>query len=207
MDTAEALAGLLGAQELTALGPERVEALLADGPLVRLVLDGRGKPAAAVCLLRVAARPEVLWQRIRALDDLPRLVQMMEAVDRLPPLPDGGEQVRVRLRFHLAFFSVRFHFVARLTREEGRALTLDFLSGKVRDVRIRLETAPLGEDGCVLRTHVGFDPFSMGWLAGIFLRHHPEIEWGVHTGAVLSVAQAARALAEAAALAPEAKRV
>ncbi|HOX42527.1 MAG TPA: SRPBCC family protein [Myxococcota bacterium] len=193
MDPLGYLDGLAG---LGAADAEGLAASLGPGPLLRVRLDPRGHPAAATCLLRVGAPPARLWRRIRDLDGLPKLVEMMEAVDRLPPLADGGEQVRVRLRFHLAFLSVRFHFTARVTRQEGRWLQLTFLEGKVRDVLIRLETTPLGADGCLLRTHIAFDPRSLGWLLNVFLRHHPEIEWGVHAGAALCVAQAARALAE-----------
>jgi hypothetical protein len=190
----EHLTGLsgLGAGEAAALADG-----LGPGPLVRVLVGPGGRPAAAACLLRVHAPPERLWRRIHDLEGLPRLVEMMEAVDRLPPLADGGERVRVRLRFHLAFLSARFHFTARVTREAGRRLQLSYLEGKVRDVLLWLETAPLGADGCLLLTHVGFDPRSLGWLVNVFLRHHPEIEWGVHSGAALCVAEAARALAEA----------
>ncbi len=192
-------------ESLAGVAPEALAPALAKGPLVRVELSPRGRPAGASCLLRVAAPPARLWSRIRDLEGLPRLVEMMEAVDRLPPLPDGAERVRVRLRFHLAFLSVRFHFVARVAREEGRLLELTYLEGKVRDLRIRLETAPWGEAGCLLLCRIAFDPFSMGWLANVFLRHHPEIEWGVHAGAALCVAEAARALGEGAVARPAEK--
>ena len=44
--------------------------------------------------------------------------------------------------------------------------------------------------------YVGFDQTSLGWLVKIFIRHHPEIDWGVHAGSTMSISSSVRKAAE-----------
>ena len=61
------------------------------------------------------------------------------------------------------------------------------VSSPVKDAYIDIEVAPVTDELSILRCAVGFDPLALGWLVKVFLRHHPEIEWGLHTGSVMSI--------------------
>mgnify|MGYP006284131603 CR=1 FL=1 len=171
-------------------------ALAGRGPLVRIRTDARNRPRGATCLLGAAAPVERIWSGLRDLGALPQLIEMVESLHRLPAEHGQPERVLVRLRFKIAIFSTRFDFTASIERAEGRWLELRYLAGKVRDLLIRLELAAVDAGHSLLLCRVDFDPQSLGWLANIFIRHHPEIEWGIHAGSAVSVAQAARQLAE-----------
>jgi len=169
---------------------ERLRAALAEGTLIHLRYR-HDRPRAAVSLTRVQAP---LAQTARVAGDVfgfPKLIQMMDSVKRVGQSPHGPELVRVNLRFRIAFFRVGFYFVATHERE-AHITRLRYQSGKLRDVNIDVETAPLGDNETLLRVMTAFDPRSLGWLTNTFLKHHPEIEGGVHGGAVMSIADGAR---------------
>jgi hypothetical protein len=190
MDIQAAMDGLRG-QDANAL-----HAQLKKGPLIRVDSYSSGRPSSATCLMAIPAPAGSVWTRIRGLDALPALIEMVESLTSLPPGPQGEELVHVKLRFKITIFTARFDFVARIERQDEHRLELIYHSGKVHDLRICFELAPVSADSSVLLCRVGFDPRSLGWLANIFIRHHPEIEWGIHAGSALSVAQAARTLAQ-----------
>jgi ribosome-associated toxin RatA of RatAB toxin-antitoxin module len=184
---------------LHSLKDESVEELataLAEGPLVRLFNRADGKPRAASGLVLVQAPPERVWECIRDMRSLQRFIEMVESLRVLPPGPSGEELVRVNLRFKIAIFSARFHFVARVAREEDSRVELTYHSGKVRDLAIRLEVAKVPGNRTILHCLVQFDIHSLGWLVNIFVRHHPEIEWGIHAGSAMSIAESVRKMAE-----------
>ncbi len=186
----EALASLEG------ISAEGLPEALASGPLLRLLFDGE-RPRAAAALMAVAAPAEVLWSIVGDIDRFPKLIRMVHSVRHLDPTPAGVDVVEVNLRFKLAFFSTKFDFVATRETTGERRVEVHYLRGKVRDVVIEIEVLELDAEHSVLRCHVGFDPLALGWLVKIFLRHHPEIEWGLHTGSVMSITSAACAAAEA----------
>jgi hypothetical protein len=186
IEALDSLAGLDGAKL-----PDGLEA----GPLLRLIYRG-GRPRAAAALVLVKAPADVLWGIVGDIDRFPKLIRMVHSVRHLPPTPEGVQVVRVNLRFKVAFFSTKFDFVATRREVGERRVEVYYLSGKVRDVAIEIEVLPVSEDRSVLRCHVGFDPLSLGWLVKVFLRHHPEIEWGLHTGSVMSITSAACEAAE-----------
>ena len=122
---------------------------------------------------------------------------MVDAVKNEAPSADGRPVVRVNLKFKVAFFGVRFHFIATHERNESQMCArLRYAGGRIRDLAIDVEVAGLGDDRSLLRCHVGFDPTSLGWLVKAFLKHHPEIEGGLHAGSVMAIADAGRDLAE-----------
>jgi ribosome-associated toxin RatA of RatAB toxin-antitoxin module len=172
-------------------------ALLADGPLIRVHCLPEGKPRAASSAQLVQAPAEVVWGVLADVTRFPSFVHMVDSVKVLPPGPAGEERVQVNLRFKISLFSARFDFLARVKREPDRWVELAYESGKVRDLAIRLEVAPVDAERSALLCVVGFDQTSLGWLVKIFIRHHPEIDWGVHAGSTLSIAASIRQAAEA----------
>jgi len=175
---------------------EELTPLLSAGPLVRIFTRADGKPLEASGMVMVQAPPERVWSCIRDMRSLQRFIQMVESLRMLPPGPQGEELLRVNLRFKIAIFSARFHFVARVERDEGRRVELTYHSGKVRDLTIRFELAPAPQGQTILLCLVRFDIHSLGWLVNIFVRHHPEIEWGIHAGSAMSIADSVRRMAE-----------
>ncbi len=175
-------------------GSDLAEPLRA-GPLLRLHYRD-GHPRAASALMLVNASADLLWDIVGSIERFPKLIRMVGGVRHLPPTPEGLEVVHVELRFKIAFFGTKFDFVATREFIGDRRVELRYLRGKVRDAYIDVEVAPISETQSALRCKVGFDPFSLGWLVKIFLRHHPEIEFGLHAGSVMSIVQAGCEAAE-----------
>ncbi len=121
---------------------------------------------------------------------------MLDSIKPLPAGPNGEERFRANLCFKIAIFSVRFHFAVNVRRESNRLLELSYHAGKVRDLLIRLQLQSEQAESTILQCRVRFDIYSLGWLVNLFVKHHPEIEWGIHPGSALSIAQAVRRLAE-----------
>ena len=154
-----------------------------------------GRLMAASGLFRVRAPVDHLWTIAGDIDKFPELIPMVHSVRHLPRTPAGDEVVRVQLKFRLAFFSVKFHFVGSFHTGPWRT-EIRFIEGSVEDVSIHMEVAPVDAQTSMLRCHVGFDPRTLGWLVKAFLKHHPEIEGGVHPGSVMSIGMAAKEAAE-----------
>ena len=75
--------------------------------------------------------------------------------------------------------------------DEGRAMELRYVEGEPRDLRIRHEVHDASVEGAsVLFTTVSFDALSLGFLAKYFLKHHPEIRFGVFPGSALTLSDA-----------------
>ncbi|MFT7622198.1 MAG: putative membrane protein [Myxococcota bacterium] len=183
-------------QSLANADVESLLPLLQGGPVLQLAYHA-GHPTGATGLFDVHAPVDTLWRTAGHIERFPDLIAMVDSTKPLPRTRSGQEAVRVTLRFKLAFFSVKFHFDAAVTRDEsGHRMELHWLAGNVKDVVIRAEAVPVSDDRCVLLVHVGFDPLSLGWLVKAFLKHHPEIEGGVHAGAVVTLGMAAGEQAE-----------
>jgi hypothetical protein len=163
------------------------------GPLVQVRLGPSGLPAAARAAGRIAAPPERVWATITDVESYARHVPMMTRVRQ------QGERVTVDLGFKVALFSVGFHFVAELRRDDaGRTLALHGISGEPRDLRLSFVVEPFDGDPSATLLHTGgeFDPLSVGWLAKYFLKHHPEIQVGMFPGVALSLLGAMKKAAE-----------
>lgn len=182
-------------ESLDGVDAERLETALGAGPLLRVICR-EGRPQAASLLQLVEAPADLVWAHIGEMERFPEFVNMIRSVEQLGPGNNGGELVKVNLRFKISLFSAKFDFIGEVKRGPGTRLDIDYHDGKVRDVAIQLEVAPVSEQRSVLRCFVGFDQTSLGWLVRVFIRHHPEIDWGVHAGSVLSIASSAREAAE-----------
>lgn len=156
-----------------------------DGPLVHVLLGADGGPVGAVAArLLPASRDRVF----RVITDLERLAERVPMMDRAHL---DGNRVTVHLRFGIGLFSAKFSFKAERRVEDGRSLELRYLEGEPRDLRIRHEVHDASAAGAsVLFTTVTFDAFSLGFLAKYFLKHHPEIRFGVFPGSALTLSDA-----------------
>jgi ribosome-associated toxin RatA of RatAB toxin-antitoxin module len=161
------------------------EVLRHPGPLIRLLLDERGEPAGALVGARVEATPARLWTLLDDVESYGGRVPMVHRVER------DGDRLALQLRFRIALFSVGFAFDATVHRDPGRRLELRWIQGEPRNAHIRYELDPLdGGKATLLHVAVAFDIDSLGWLAKYFLKHHPEIRFGVLTGAALTLLDA-----------------
>ena len=72
--------------------------------------------------------------------------------------------------------------------EPTRTLELKWVSGEPRNIHLRFHVVP-SADGqtCTLTTQAAFDVRSLGWLAKYFLKHHPEIQYGIFPGVALAL--------------------
>ncbi len=158
----------------------------AKGPLVRVVTDAEGRPVAAVAASRVAAPPSPeVWRVVADLPAWAGRVPMLHQVDQ------HGDTVDVKLKFKMSVISVGFSFVAGVTTVPERSLRLDWRSGEPAKIALRLDMQPDG-DGTLLEARIGYDARSLGWLVKFFLRHHPEIEYGLFPGSALALLEAMR---------------
>lgn len=164
-----------------------------DGPLVQVRLGAGGLPIAARAAGRIAAPPERVWAMITDVESYARHVPMMTRVRQ------QGDRVTVDLGFKVSLFSVGFHFVAEVQKDEAaRSLILRGVSGEPRDLRLSFLVEPCGDEegATLLHTSGEFDPLSVGWLAKYFLKHHPEIQVGMFPGVSLSLLGAMKKAAE-----------
>lgn len=162
-----------------------------DKPLVEVERDPEGKPSAATATVAVRATPARIWQFIEDVEGYAGVVPMLSKVKR------SGDRVTVHLKFKISLFSVGFEFTADATYEKERWLELRWVQGEPRDLRIRFDVEDLGGGQSKVRATISFDPFSLGWLTKYFLKHHPEIQFGIFPGCALALADTIRRVAEA----------
>jgi hypothetical protein len=160
--------------------------LAAGEPLIRLHLGPDGVPAGATAGLLIAAPIERVWAVISDVDGYAGLIPMIHRIHR------EGDRVTVKLKFRISLFSVGFEFTADAVREEGRSLELRHVSGEPRALRLRFVLEPTPDGRTVLNAGIWFDMFSLGWLVKFFLKHHPEIQYGVFPGSAVVMVDSIR---------------
>ncbi len=158
-------------------------------PLIRVILGEGGMPVGAVAGVRIAASPE---RAFAVLSDVQSYAGRVPMVHRVKL---DGERVTVSLKFKISLFSVGFEFVADASREDNRWLELRHVSGEPRELRLRFDVLPEG-DGSLVYATISFDVMSLGWLAKYFLKHHPEIQYGIFPGASLALLDSMRRAVE-----------
>jgi ribosome-associated toxin RatA of RatAB toxin-antitoxin module len=159
-------------------------------PSIEVDVGADGTPAAATATARINAPVARVWSHIVDVDQYPTFVPMLSKVKR------DGDRVTVHLKFKVAFFSVGFDFVADAKFEENKWLDLRWVSGDPRDLHIRFELEDAGAGATTIRSTISFDPFSLGWLTKYFLKHHPEIRYGIFPGCAYGLADSMRQAAE-----------
>ena len=147
-------------------------------PVVAIHLGPDGLPAGATAAVRLPVPPDKVWPVIADVQRGTGNIPMISKVHR------EGTRVTVKLRFKISLFSVGFQFEADATQQEGEWLEIRWVSGEPKELRIRFDLSPVA-DGTVVQVFCGFDLTSLGWLVKYFLKHHPEIQWGVLPGAAL----------------------
>lgn len=163
----------------------------ASGPLVHVRLGADGQPVGALAARRLRAAHDRVWQVLTDLDGMATRVPMIQKVQR------DGRHVTVHLRFGVSLFSAHFAFKAEPVVEEGRSLELRYVEGEPRELTIRHDLLPARDEGhVVLYTAIGFDVYSVGFLAKFFLKHHPEIRYGVYPGSALALLDSVRRAVE-----------
>jgi hypothetical protein len=87
--------------------------------------------------------------------------------------------------------------VVDISKEHEKYLELRWVSGEPRGIRLRFDLEPL-DDGkaCLVRSSGEFDAMSLGWLAKYFLKHHPEIQFGVMPGVAVGLLESMRQAVE-----------
>jgi ribosome-associated toxin RatA of RatAB toxin-antitoxin module len=171
-------------------GNAPLDGAASDAPHITLHLAPDGQPAGATAVMRIAAPAARVWEVVSDVGQYGGRIPMISRVKR------DGDRVQVHLKFRITLFSVGFDFTADAAYEEGRWLELRWVAGEPRDLHLRFELAPGPSDTCQLQATIRFDIFSLGWLAKYFLRHHPEIQFGVFPGSALVLLDALRRAAE-----------
>jgi carbon monoxide dehydrogenase subunit G len=159
---------------------------------LRVDIDGDGRARSAVAIGRIERPLDRVWAIVDDVDAFPERLPMIHRI-RL-----DGDRATVQLKFKLSLFSVGFEFVVDVRREERRSVELRWVSGEPRDIQLRFDLEPLdGGAATLLRTTGAFDVMSLGWLAKYFLKHHPEIQFGVLPGVAIGLFESVRQAAHA----------
>jgi ribosome-associated toxin RatA of RatAB toxin-antitoxin module len=168
--------------------PIALDGVIATGdPLVRIELGPKGLPVAACAAARVQASSDRVWA---VLSDVEQYAVRVPLIDRVRRRNDEAEFL---LRLKLAFFSVSFSFESEIQEDPGKTLDLRYLRGEPKDIAIRYDVLPLnaGSESAIF-VRIGFDINSLGWLVTFFLKHHPEIQFGVFPGCAVALLESMR---------------
>lgn len=164
-----------------------------DGALLRLALAPDGSPVGAIGEMKVNAPLAEVSRVIRDVDRFALRVPMIDRARR------EGTRVELRLRFKIALFSVKFGLVTEVVTETEDRFELRYVSGEPRDMQLAFQLEPIADgagNATMVRVAVSYDIMSLGWLVKTFLRHHPEIRFGVYPGTTLTVLDSIRKAAE-----------
>jgi carbon monoxide dehydrogenase subunit G len=159
--------------------------------IVKVRLAPDGKPTGAAAVARIEHPVAVVWAAIADVERYAKHLPMVHRARR------QGDDVTFELRFKIGFFSVGFEFRAHATYEAERWLELRWTGGEPKDIRLRFTlTATEDGRGCTVEGDGEFDMMSLGWLAKYFLRHHPEIQFGIFPGVALVLIDSLRRTAD-----------
>jgi ribosome-associated toxin RatA of RatAB toxin-antitoxin module len=163
----------------------------ASGPLVSVRLDTAGDPMGATAVKRIRADREKVWRTITDVQGMAKRVPMIDRVKQ------EGRFVTVHLRFGVSLFSANFAVKVEQVVDEGKSLELRYVSGEPKGLLIRYDVTEAREAGCsLLCATVEFDVYSVGFMAKVFLKHHPEIRYGVYPGSALALMESVRKAVE-----------
>ena len=159
---------------------------------LKVHIDRDGTPRGATAREKLNVSLDRLWAVIVEVDKFPQRIPMIHRV-RL-----DGNRATVDLKFKLSLFSVGFHFVVDVLQEEKKWLELKWVSGEPRGIKLRFDLEEADDGKATILTSTGeFDVMSLGWLAKYFLKHHPEIQFGVIPGVAVGLLESMRKAANA----------
>jgi ribosome-associated toxin RatA of RatAB toxin-antitoxin module len=162
-------------------------------PTIEVRFGADGLPAGAIATATIDRPLARVWSVISDVERYPGRVPMIDKVGR------DGQRIKIDLRFAVSFISVGFHFIADMTVEPERWLELRWHSGEPRGIRLRFDLDPIdGGRATQVRSDAEFDVKSLGWLAKYFLKHHPEIQYGIFPGVALALLDSLKRAAESA---------
>jgi ribosome-associated toxin RatA of RatAB toxin-antitoxin module len=151
-------------------------------------IDEAGLPRGATAEARFERPVADVWKVVTDVDKYAERIPMMHRVRM------SGDRATIDLKFKIALFSVGFQFVVDVVREHERSLEMRWVSGEPRGIRLRFDLEPTGDGkACHVKSTGEFDALSLGWLAKYFLKHHPEIQFGVMPGVAVGLLEAMRA--------------
>jgi ribosome-associated toxin RatA of RatAB toxin-antitoxin module len=162
----------------------------APGPLVAVRRDPNGRPLAAVAAHLIHAPIESVWDVVSDVKSYPGRVPMLEKVEL------SGDRVVVKLRFGMSLFSVGFSFTAAVSKVANKTIELTHLAGEPDRLVLRYDLEPIEPGMTQVHAGITFEPDSLGWLAKYFLRHHPEIRYGIFPGCAVALVESMRAVVE-----------
>jgi hypothetical protein len=151
------------------------------GATVSIRFAEDGSPVGATAAARIDRPAADVWSVLTAVE---RFASALPMVHRATL---RGDEITFDLRFKIGLiFSVGFQFAARVVQGPGHRLELRWVSGEPRDVLLRFALTPVdGEEACLVESESAFDVMSLGWLTKYFLKHHPEIQFGIFPGVSL----------------------
>jgi len=149
------------------------------GTLLHLATGADGAPTGASAAMLVDAPKDRVWSVVSDVASFGQRIPMIHRIHR------EGDRVTLKLRFKVALFSFGFEVVSDATYEEGKWLELRYVEGEPRDIRLRFEVDDCGDGACAVHADIGFDILSLGWLVKTFLKHHPEIRFGIFPGSAI----------------------
>jgi len=155
-------------------------------------IDPTGQPRGATAQAKIDCPLEKLWDVIVDVDKFPERIPMIHRVKL------SGNRANIDLKFKLSLFSVGFHFEVDVKKEDKKWLELAYVSGEPRGIRLRFDLEEVdGGKATLLKSTGEFDVMSLGWLAKYFLKHHPEIQFGVIPGVAVGLLESMRKAAGA----------
>jgi hypothetical protein len=164
-----------------------------NGAVLRARLGPDGLPVGAAAVARIDRPVAHVWS---VMSDL-RFAHYIPMVHRVR---QDGDRVTFELKFKVGFFSVGFQFTATARMENERMLELCWIAGEPRRLRLCFSLSPIDEGrACLVEGDGEFDLMSVGWLVKYFLKHHPEIQFGIFPGVALALIDSLRRAAYAAA--------
>lgn len=162
-----------------------------SGPVLRVRCGQDGMPVGAAASARIERPVARVWAVVTDLR-FARFIPMVHRVRR------EGDRVTFELKFKIGFFSVGFQFTAAVTQEPERRIELRWVSGEPKKLRLCFTLTPVdGGKACLVEGDGEFDVMSLGWLVKYFLKHHPEIQFGIFPGVALVLIDSLRRAVEA----------
>jgi carbon monoxide dehydrogenase subunit G len=163
----------------------------APRPIIEVRFGADGLPAGATATATIERPIDRVWSVISDVERYPGRVPMIDKVKR------DGQRITIDLRFKVSFISVGFQFSADMTSETQRWLELRWAAGEPKGIKLRFDLEA-AEGGRVtqVRSDAEFEVKSLGWLAKYFLKHHPEIQYGIFPGVALALLDSLKRAAE-----------